>query len=282
VKPVRTNYLFEKDNFKDVFSRLKAKQTLALFLDFDGTLVPIQKDPAQCFLSEEIKRQLRLLANSKHCYLSILSGRSLSDIRKRVGIRKIYYGGNHGLDISGPGIRYTHPKALVAISIMKDVKQQLQKKIKDIEGAWLEDKKFTLSLHFRSVKKNNITLVKKVFYKTVKKGTGFLLATCGNDRGRVFLENKSLTVIKGKKVLELIPGALWDKGRAILWLLQRFKDRCLPIYIGDDQTDETAFKTLKESGITIRVGKSKKTSAKYYLKGSWEISQLLQQMQEFM
>jgi len=255
------SYFFEGNHLY----RIKAGQKFALFLDFDGTLVPIQKDPAQCFLSEGIKRQLRLLANSKDVYLSILSGRSLLDIKKRVGIKKIYYGGNHGLDISGPGVRYTHPKAISAKPIINHVKQQLQKKIKDIKGAWLEDKKFTLSLHFRSVKTEGIPYVKKVVYNVADE----------------FLEKKSFAVIKGKKVLELVPHVSWNKGRAALWILKHLKDKCLPIYIGDDQTDETAFKTLWRKGITIRIGKSKKTSAKYYLKGYWEISQLLQQISVF-
>jgi len=254
------SYFFEGNHLH----KIKAGQKFALFLDFDGTLVPIQKDPAQGFLSEGIKKQLRLLANSDRCYISIFTGRSLSDIRKRVGIRKIYYGGNHGLDISGPAVRYTHPKALKAESIIKGVKQQLKKEIKGIGGAWLEDKKFTLSLHFRSVKKEGIPFVKNIFDKTVAE----------------FLEKKSLAVIKGKKVLELVPEVSWDKGKAVLWILQRLKDNSLPIYIGDDQTDETAFKALGKRGITIRIGSSKRTFADYYLKGHWEVSQLLKQIQK--
>ena len=242
--------------------KIKAGLKIALFLDFDGTLVPIQKDPAQCFLPEEMKKQLRSIAASPNCYMSILSGRMLSDIKKRVGIKDIYYSGNHGLDISGTGMRYTHPKAMSAKPIINHVKQLLQKKIKNIKGAWIEDKKFTISLHFRSVKKEEISFVKKVFYKTAAE----------------LLEKKSLAVIKGKKVLELIPNASWDKGKAALWILQRLKNNCLPIYIGDDQTDETAFKALCKNGITIRVGKSKKTYAKYYLKGHREVSRLLQQI----
>ncbi|EQB63077.1 MAG: hypothetical protein RBG1_1C00001G0656 [candidate division Zixibacteria bacterium RBG-1] len=254
------SYFFEGNHLH----KIKAGQKFALFLDFDGTLVPIQKDPAKCFLSEKVKEQLRLITRSKYCYLSILSGRSLSDIRKRVGIRTIYYGGNHGLDISGPGVRYTHPKALKAESIIKGVKQQLKKEIKGIGGAWLEDKKFTLSLHFRSVKKEGIPFVKNIFDKTVAE----------------FLEKKSLAEIKGKKVLELVPEVSWDKGTAVLWILQRLKDNSLSIYIGDDQTDETAFKALSKRGITIRIGSSKRTFADYYLKGHWEVSQLLKQIQK--
>ena len=111
VKMDKVRYFFENNN--DILKN-KSGRKIALFLDFDGTLVPIQKDPRQCFLSDKIKSQLLLLAGSQCCYLMVLSGRSLSDIKKRIGIRKIYYGGNHGLDISGPNLRYTHPKALTS------------------------------------------------------------------------------------------------------------------------------------------------------------------------
>ena len=239
VKMDKVQYFFEKDN--DILKN-KSGRKIALFLDFDGTLVPIQKDPRQCFLSDKIKTQLLLLAGSQCCYLMVLSGRSLSDIKKRIGIREIYYGGNHGLDISGPNLRYTHPKALTSKLDIQYVTRKLKKELTNIEGAWLEKKKFSVSLHFRSVKKENIPLIKKVFH------------TVANE----FIEEKRLSVIKGKKVIELTPNASWDKGSAALWILKQLKDKCVPIYIGDDQTDETAFKALNKKGITIRVGKVKK------------------------
>ena len=257
-------YFFEKDYYSRLQNKIKTHLKIALFLDFDGTLVPIQKDPAQCFLPEKIRDQLKSLTRSDHCYLSVLSGRSLSDIKKRVGIRRIYYGGNHGLDISGPNIKYTHPKVILAKPIMDIAKRNLRKEIDDIDGAWLEDKKYTLSLHFRSVKKEDIFFAKRIFYKTVAE----------------LLDKKPLAVVKGKKVLELVPNVSWDKGSAALWILKELKVKCLTIYIGDDQTDENAFKALHKKGINIRVGKSKKTLADYYLKGYWEISRLLKQMQE--
>jgi trehalose-phosphatase len=249
-------YFFEKDN---EILKSKPDRKIALFLDFDGTLVPIQKDPMQCFLSEKTKRQLSLLAGSNSCYITVLSGRSLSDIKKRIGIPKIYYGGNHGLDISGPDLRYTHPKALTSKLAIEQVTRRLKKEITNIEGAWLENKKYSVSLHFRSVKKENIPLVKKIFHTVINE----------------FIEEKRLNIIKGKKVIELTPNVSWNKGSAVLWILKQLKDKCMPIYIGDDQTDETAFIVLRKKGITIRIGKSKKSFADYYLKGYWEISRLL-------
>lgn len=255
----KTQYFFEKGAY---FRTFEAGRKIALFLDFDGTLVPIQKDPQQCFLSNKIKNQLLLLAGSQCCYLMVLSGRSLSDIKKRIGIRKIYYGGNHGLDISGPNLRYTHPKALTSKIAIEYVTRKLKKEIANIEGAWLENKKFSVSLHFRSVKKENIPIIKKVFHAVANE----------------FIEEKGLNVIKGKKVIELTPHVSWNKGSAVLWILRQLKDKCVPIYIGDDQTDETAFKALSGKGFTIRVGKSKKTAANYYLKGHWELPRLLKEI----
>jgi trehalose 6-phosphate phosphatase len=258
----KARYFFEKEEY---FRTFKARRKIALFLDFDGTLVPIQKDPEQCFLSNKIKNQLLLLAGSQCCYLIVLSGRALSDIKKRIGIPKIYYGGNHGLDISGPNLRYTHPKALTSKLAIDYATRKLKKEIANIEGAWLEKKCFSVSLHFRSVKTEDIKLVKKVFHNVVEN----------------YSKNNLFTIMKGKKVLELLPDVSWDKGKSVLWVLHQLEDRCLPVYVGDDRTDEDAFRALRGKGITIHIGKSKKTSADYYLKGYWELPRLLQQIQDF-
>ncbi|MEK7841646.1 MAG: trehalose-phosphatase, partial [Deltaproteobacteria bacterium] len=229
------------------------------------TLAPIQKNPAESTLPDELMRQLRTLADTDFCTVSILSGRRLHDIKKRIGIRNIYYGGNHGIDICGPGLRYTHPEALRIKPLIDDVKKRLEKEIKGIAGAWLEGKLFTLSLHFRAVKQNNIQLVKKIFYRVIEDfpGKGYL------------------SVIRGKKVLELVPNISWNKGEACLWLLKQWRGRrYLPIYIGDDTTDEAAFKALRKTGITIRIGKSRNTSARFYVKGYWEVSRLLEQLRD--
>lgn len=258
-KALYSRYFFGKIN-NSLLNKIKHYHKIALFLDYDGTLVPIQKDPAQCFLSEETKKTLESLVDSKNCCLSVLSGRMLSDIRNRVGIQKIYYGGNHGIDIAGPGMRYTHPKASSTRPIILKIKHLLKREIADIKGAWLEDKKFTLTLHFRAVKRGDISSVKRAFYKITKR----------------FLEEKLLTIIKGKKVLELTPDISWDKGNAIFYILKRLKNKWFPIYIGDDKTDENAFRALNKKGITIHVGKTKNTFADYYLKGQWEALKLLQ------
>ncbi|OGW32422.1 MAG: trehalose-phosphatase [Nitrospirae bacterium GWF2_44_13] len=250
---------------ENVFKKISKGQKIALFLDFDGTLVPIRKEPSRCVLAEKMKEQLESLTGSESCYLSILSGRSLSDIRGMVCIRDICYSGNHGLIISGNNMTYIHPKALIAKPFIDRAVRMLNKEIAGIEGAWIEGKKLTASLHFRSVRKNDVPLVKKAFYNVVSEFSG----------------DRTLAVIKGKQVLELAPDASWNKGSAALWILNNLKGKYLPVYVGDDWTDETAFRALNKRGITIRVGKSAKTAANYYLKSQREISAFLKRVEEF-
>lgn len=261
LKPI---YIFGKNGAKGRLSGTEGCRKIALFLDYDGTLAPIRKNPAECILPDGLRRQLRTLADTDCCTVSILSGRRLHDIKKRIGIRKIYYGGNHGIDICGPGLRYTHPEAMRLKPVIDDVKKRLEKAIQGIAGAWLEGKLFTLSLHFRAVRQDNIRLVKKIFYRVI-----------GRFPGKGYL-----SVIRGKKVLELVPNISWGKGEASLWLLKQWGGRYLPVYIGDDNTDETAFKALRKTGITIRIGKSRKTSARFYIKGYREVPRLLEQLRD--
>ena len=141
----------------------------------------------------------------------------------------------------------------------------LNVEITGMEGAWIERKKFTASLHFRSVLKKEVPSVKKAFYKIVSEFSG----------------DRRLAVIKGKMVLELAPDASWNKGSAALWILNRLKGKYLPVYVGDDLTDETAFRALNKKGITIRVGKSARTVADYYLKGQRDVSEFLKRLEEF-
>jgi trehalose-phosphatase len=230
-----------------------------LFLDFDGTLVPIQNDPTKCVLPRGMKGQLEAIALSGKACIAILTGRTVSDVRDRVNIQDVYYGGNHGLEISGPRVNYTHPDALSGKHIIDGVCREIEQEIGNIEGAFIEKKKFGFTLHYRMAHKEDKALIQRAFH-------------------RITVENsdaQTVTVMRGKKVLELAPNVSWDKGIAALFILQELKRNYLPIYVGDDLTDETAFKTLNEDGITIRVGRSKKTAAKYYLKGQWEVSRFL-------
>ena len=237
-----------------------------LFLDFDGTLLPIQDNPAQCFLSPNIKGQLEKIVSSGKACIAILSGRTVNDIKRRVQIQGIYYGGNHGLEIFGPSLRYVHPDALIGKQAIDKICRKIEKRICNIEGALIEKKKFGLTLHYRMASKDFTALIKRTFYKIIAESP----------------DPEAFSVLRGKKVLELVPRIQWDKGNAALFLLEKQKRDYLPIYVGDDLTDETAFQALSDVGLTIRIGKAKKSAAQYYLKGQWEILRFLKHIHDLM
>jgi trehalose 6-phosphate phosphatase len=259
---VQSEYFFENKGWKPEC----VHSGIFLFLDFDGTLAPMQNNPAQCILPPGIKSQLEEIASSGKACIVILSGRTVNDIKRRVQIRGIYYGGNHGLEISGPNLRYVHPDALQGRPIINKICRKIEKEVGDMEGALIEKKKFGFTLHYRMADKESKTSIKKIFYRIIAEGPG----------------SQAFSVLRGKKVLELVPRIQWDKGKAALFLLEKQKRDYLPIYVGDDLTDETAFQTLREVGLTIRIGKSKKSAAQYYLKGQREVLRFLKHIHDLM
>ena len=256
------DYLLRKlPSFKE---QLKYKN-IYLFLDFDGTLTPIRNTPEKAKLSKKTKKLLAILSKTKKFKVAIVSGRSLADIRKRVGLKNIVYAGNHGFEIKGAGIKLHPPIPAIFRRTLDKIKNELENKISTVKGALLEDKKYSLSLHFRLAKKEDIPRIKAIFNKTLFS----------------YLINNQLTAKAGKKVLEVRPNANWDKGQVVLWLLGKQRSTLnnkaiLPIYIGDDSTDEDAFKVLKKTGLTIVVGKTKKSLAQYYLYYPSEVIKLLE------
>jgi len=233
-----------------------------LFLDYDGTLTPIVKKPGLAVLSKTRRSLLKKIAGAPHFLVAIVSGRMLSDLKKRVSIKGIYYAGNHGFEIAGPKIKITHPKALQAKPILRRIKSKLREKLGDIKGIIIEDKILTLSLHYRLVSARDFKKIKKLFPGIVKP----------------YLKTKKIRLTYGKKVFEIRPNIKWDKGRAVLWFMKKVGKgkKFTPLYIGDDTTDEDAFRVLKKRGVTFRVGRTKKTHARYRLKDVKQVYKFLE------
>lgn len=244
-------------------SVIESGRKIALFLDYDGTLVRIRRNPDACILPSRTRELLLKLSASDRCHLMIISGRALSNVKKLAGVPGICYAGNHGLEMAGPGLRFTLDAALKARPALLEVKRLLTKKFRDIKGAFVEDKKFSISLHYRAVNKKAIPSVFK----------------CFDEITATFINKKKIALIKGKMVLELVPYTSWNKGYAVLWLLEYLDSDCFPIYAGDDTTDETAFKALRKIGITIKVGKSNKTAASYRIEKQVDLIKMLEKIQ---
>ena len=249
--------------WQNIERRLCSAKVVLLFLDFDGTLTPIVDRPEEAELSPEMEGILKLLAKEKEFKVAIISGRSLSDLKERIKIRNIIYVANHGLEIERRRERFIYPEASKSIRTMRELKKILKAKLGSIEGTILEDKGVGLAIHYRLVKSSDLPELKRVV------GQIF----------RPFMEKGKIRIAYGKKVLEARPPIIWDKGKAASMVLGSFKqEKPLSVYLGDDRTDEDAFSALDGKGITIFVGRPRKSKAKFFLKNVGEVGVFLNRL----
>jgi alpha,alpha-trehalase len=233
---------------------------LAVFLDYDGTLTPIVSHPEKAFLSDPMRRTLQALA--MQASVAILSGRDLQDVRKRVAIEGIVYAGSHGFDIAGPrGL--TKQVAREFLPELDIAEKELGKELAGIPRARVERKLFSIATHYRNVNESEVPKLERAVSK-------------------VAARHRELRRMEGKEVYELLPDIDWDKGKAVLWLLKTLgleRDDVCPIYIGDDHTDEDAFRALGQCGVGILVSEQpRRTAASYSLKDPTEVERFLHEL----
>src|SRR5438094_8315599 len=230
---------------------------VAVFLDYDGTLTPIVRHPEDAWLSESMRLVLRELG--AQALIAILSGRDLDDVRRRVDLDGIVYAGSHGFDIAGPG-GLCRQLGAEYLSILDTSEKELRQALDEIPGAQLERKRFSVAAHYRNVNENDVLMLARAVEA-------------------VAARHPELRRIDGKKVYELLPDIDWDKGKAVLWLLETpglKGGNVRPIYIGDDTTDEDAFRALKQTGVGILVSEqSQPTAASYSLKNPAEVERFV-------
>lgn len=250
------DYLF--DQIEKVLGRLRSAECIFFFLDYDGTLTPIVPHPEDANLSKEMRDILLELKKDPRTFLAIISGRSLKNIQDRVGLKGIYYVGNHGLEIFEPkkGVKRLFPKKVVRE--LREIRDRLNNPLREIEGIVIEDKGCILAIHYRNVDLRRVPPILMAIKQEIKNS---MVPLCLGS---------------GKYVFEVRPKSTVNKGTAVLTLLdQTDQDGVLPLYIGDDQTDEDAFRVSKKRGITIFVGSPSLSSAQYYVKDSSEVYQFL-------
>ena len=260
-------YLF--DVWNKVVHRLKSANHIMLLCDFDGTLTPIVDRPELAILPHDTRKSLRKLARNRHYTVGIISGRALADIKASVRVAGIIYAGNHGLEIESFGSSFLEPIAEEMKPFFKILSQVLSATLRGFKGVLVEDKGLSLSVHYRSIDDTDERIVKDAFARV----TGPL-----HVAGRI-------RVTEGKKVYEIRPPVDWDKGKAIAWLIANCKKtRCksgvLPVYLGDDLTDEDGFKVIeRNNGISIFVGEeSYQSLARYFLKSPEEVAEFLKML----
>ncbi|KAM7256919.1 hypothetical protein ACFE04_012660 [Oxalis oulophora] len=270
------------NSFEQIASGPKNK--IAVFLDYDGTLSPIVDDPDKAFISDAMRSTVSDIA--KYFPTAIISGRSRDKVSQLVGLTELYYAGSHGMDILGPvncagsndrpnSVKLTDKQgkevnlfqpAKEFIPMIDEVFRTLVEKTKGIKGAKVENHKFCASVHYRNVDENNWLLVAQHVHDTLK-------------------DYPKLKFNHGRKVLEIRPMIDWNKGKAVEFLLESLgldkDEHVLPIFIGDDKTDEDAFKVLRKrnQGCGILVSPvAKETNARYSLKDPAEVMAFLESL----
>ncbi|OGX03853.1 MAG: trehalose-phosphatase [Omnitrophica bacterium RIFCSPLOWO2_12_FULL_50_11] len=214
---------------------------LFLCLDYDGTLIRIVRNPGSANLSRTNCRTLQALSKAKEVKTALVSGRSLSDLKGRVGLANLIYVGNHGLECEGPNIHFTHSQAQVLSRLLRHVAEQLKAELQNYRGVVVENKELTLSVHFRKLDPQKVGDALTVFDSVLDS----------------YVRTSQLATTVGKKVWEVRPAVKWNKGTVVRWLMGRLEDHLArsvyPIYVGDDRTDEDAFRAIKHKGLGIKV-----------------------------
>lgn len=246
-----------------IAARLRSARHVLLMTDFDGTLTPIAERPELADLSPATRSILQSLARLPDFTIGVISGRALVDLREKVGVSGLVYAGNHGLEIEGQGISLVHPIAEEMEPVLRVLQYVLSSALRTIKGAFVEDKKLSLSVHYRLVDESQSAKVENIVREVV---------------GRAEAAGQA-KITRGKKVYEVRPSVTWDKGKAVKLLMKKYgkggrKSGLVPLYLGDDLTDEDGFRAIEAygMGISVFVGEAgERSNARYCLKSPAEV-----------
>ncbi|RCV88103.1 trehalose-phosphatase [Vreelandella rituensis] len=247
-----------------------ADKRLVIFLDYDGTLTPIVDRPELAVLSDDMRETLGKVA--ERFTVAIVSGRDRADVEQLVALDNLIYAGSHGFDIAGPGgLHMQQERAQEFLPALDHAEAELKQKLNDIEGVIVERKRYAIAVHYRLVAAEHLETIEEAVAQAVEASASMLRRT------------------GGKKIFELRPTFPWDKGKALNWLLDALvrsgkvepsdKD-ILPLYFGDDETDEDAFKVLREGqGLGLLVAEAPQpTEAHYWLEDPQAVGRFLQRL----
>lgn len=226
------------------------ERTPAVFLDYDGTLTPIVDDPGEALLPPETREAVERL--SRLCPVAVVSGRDLREVRELVDVEGLLYAGSHGFDVLEPDGR-RHRRGTEYVPALARAGRRLEALLDPVPGAWLERKAFAVAVHYRRLEDPaDAVRVEEAVDRVV------------DDEPRVRKTG-------GKMIFEIRPAVEWDKGKAILWMLDELGvggEGVVPFYLGDDLTDEDGFRALRGRGVGVVVrgeDDERETAADYAL-----------------
>ena len=224
-----------------------------IMLDIDGTLSPIAPRPQDASIPLATRRAVAALAARPGVHVAVVSGRGAADARRLISVGNIWVIGNHGIEVVGPeGETEVAAQAEAFQGAMAQAARKIAAAVTHVAGVVLEDKTWTLSVHYR--------LADPVLVPRLRASI------------EAVAEQFGLRLTTGKGVLELRPPVDLDKGTAVLALARRLGG-LVPgtsvVFAGDDQTDEDAFRMLRQhtpDAVTIRVADEEtETAAEFRL-----------------
>jgi trehalose 6-phosphate phosphatase len=256
------------ENFGEL-EKMARGRVVTLFLDYDGTLTPIVSNPDDAYLSDETRKAIQSLAMLFPT--AIISGRGRAKVEEFVQLAELYYAGSHGMDIAAPkfsDVSLAFQPAAQYESLIQDITKKLEEVTRHIQGSSIEDNKYCVSVHFRNCHQDS--------YQEILALVESIVA-----------EEPDLHITRGRKVLEIRPSVNWDKGSALLHLLSMLgipESEVFCLYIGDDRTDEDAFRVLVDHGIGAGIlvsNKVKPTKGIWTVRDPYEVTKLLKKLIEF-
>lgn len=242
------------------------KHKIIFFIDFDGTLAPIVRHPKDAILPAMTQQLLKALGDRFPVF--IVSGRARSDLKQKVNLDNVEYFGCHGLDIKPPFLHSLPKRLQESPSLVKKVKSKLLHLTNEYPGSFLEDKHYTLALHYRLLSEP--------------------MAQDLSIRLRAIVASQpQLRIQQAKKVWEILPKEPWDKGKIVDLVLQQNRwQEFFPIYMGDDLPDEPGFRSVNHGAGILVCDQDKPTSATYQITDTNAVTMfltgLLQLSQEMM
>ncbi|WP_027946043.1 trehalose-phosphatase [Amycolatopsis taiwanensis] len=241
----------------------------AIFLDYDGVLAPIVERPEDATISGTMRRAVQALA--RRYPVCVVSGRDRRVVQEFLGLDDLVIAGSHGFDIWNPAQDTVEPAGDDSEALIEEVTARLRTEAGSISGVRIEPKKLSVALHYRLAEEDQYERIANLVEEILAEWPG------------------RLKVTPGKKVYELQPNIDWDKGKAVLHLLHTLgldAGDVVPLYLGDDITDEDAFRALDGvGGVGIFVGRpddpevdDRLTAAEFGLPSPAEVERLLSKL----
>jgi trehalose 6-phosphate phosphatase len=244
-------------SWRKISERVKAAGNVVLFLDFDGTLVGLQPRPEDVRVPKGLRQLLRRLARHERVIVVIASGRRVRDLKRLIGLKRLRYFGVHGAEPQGGGV----PLSKGTRAVLRDAHCSFVREAAQLRGLWVEPKGISFAVHYRRAASPSVLRARQSLLRIV------------GDSGDV------LRILNGKKVWEVLPREIGGKWGVVERVMREVPEGAGIIYIGDDETDEEAFRVLPDQ-ITVAVGKRSGTRARYYLPSSASVLRFLAQLEK--